>query len=87
MTLRELALPSSVTVVLVVVLPVVLPARVFEMTPVPVGIAYPPTWSAVNCVFAVFRLPPTSISVAVAFNPHAMIAVCVAALVGVRKRY
>jgi len=89
MTLRELALPLSVAVVLVVVLParVPLPAGVFKTTPVPIGIAYPPTRTAVNCVFAVFRLPPTSVPVVVAANPHAMIAVCVAALVAVSKRY
>ena len=89
MTLRELALPLSVAVVLVVVLPVVLALRVgvLKMTPVTVGIANPTTPTAINCVFAIFRLAPTSVPVVVAANPHAMIAVCVAALVAVSKRY
>jgi hypothetical protein len=43
MTLRELALPLSVAVVLVVVPPVLvpLPVSVFIMTPIPIGIAHP----------------------------------------------
>ena len=64
-----------------------LPAGIFKMTPISIGIAYPPTWTAVNFVLAIFRFPPTSVPVVVAANPHAMIAVCVAALVGVSKRH
>jgi hypothetical protein len=71
------------------VLPVAvpLPVGVFKMTPVPVGIANPMTLTAINCVLAIFRLAPTSVSVAIAANPHTMIAVLVAALVGMSKRY
>jgi hypothetical protein len=78
----------SVAVVLVVVLPVVvpLPVGVLIMTPVPIGIANPTTRTAINFVFAIFRLAPTSVPVVVAVNPHAMIAVRVAALVGMSKR-
>ena len=72
-----------------VVLPVVitLPVGVLKMTPVPIGIANPTTRTAINCVLAMFRLAPTSVAVVVAANPHAMIAVRVAALVGMSKRY
>jgi hypothetical protein len=77
----------SVAVVLVVVLPVRVPfpVGVLKMTPVPIGIAYPTTRMAINCVLAIFRLAPTSVPVVVAANPHAVIAVRVAALVGMGK--
>jgi hypothetical protein len=79
----------SVAVVLVVVLSVraPFPVGVLKMTPVPIGIAYPPTRTAVNCALAIFRLAPTSVPVVVAVDPHAMIAVRVAALVGMSKRH
>jgi hypothetical protein len=79
----------SVAVVLVVVLPVVvlLPVGVLKTTPVPIGIANPTTPAAINCVLAIFGLAPTSVPVVVASNPHAVIAVRVAALVGVSQRY
>jgi hypothetical protein len=77
-----------VAVVLVVALPVVVALRVgvLKMTPVTVGIANPTTPTAINCVFAIFRLAPTSVPVVIAPNPHAVITVCVAALVGMSKR-
>jgi len=78
-----------VRVVLVVVLAVVsiLPVGVLKMTPVSIGVANPTARPAVERVPAVFRLAPTSVPVVVALDPHAMIAVRVAALVGMSKRY
>jgi len=71
------------------VLPVVVfpPVGVLKMTPVPIGIANPTTLTTINSVLAIFRLAPTSIPIVVAPNPHAMIAVRVAALVSVSKRH
>ena len=82
-------LSVAVAIVLVVVLPVVVPfpVRVLEMTPVPIGIANPTTLTAIDRVLAIFRLAPTPVSVVVAANPYAMIAVRVTALVGMSKRY
>lgn len=79
----------SIAVVLIVVLPVVvsLPVGVLKMTPVPIGVANPPTSTTINYVLAVFRLSPTSVPVVVAGYPHAMIAVRVTALVGMSKRH
>lgn len=79
----------SVVGVLVVVVPVRVPfpAGVLKMTPIPIGVAYPTARMAINCFLAVFRLAPTFVSVVVAFDAHAMIAVRVAALVGMSERY
>jgi hypothetical protein len=85
---EDVARRLSVAVVVVVVLMVrVLSSLgVLEMTPVAIGIAHPSAWATVNFIPAVFRLAPTSVSVVIALDPHAVIAVCVAALVSVRKR-
>jgi hypothetical protein len=64
-----------------------LPVDVFKTTPVPIGIANPTTLTAINRVLVIFRLAPTPVSVVVAANAHAMIAVRVTALVGMSKRY
>jgi hypothetical protein len=86
--LRGFSNLSIARVILVVVLPVVLPlAVVLKPTPVAIGIASPTTRTTVDCILAVFRLAPTSVSVVVASNRHTMIAVRVAALVGMSKRY
>jgi hypothetical protein len=84
-----LYLSVAVAIVLVVVLPVVvpLPVRVLIMTAVPIGIADPTTRTAINRVLAVFRLTPAFVPVVVAADPHAVIAVRVATLVGMSKRH
>jgi hypothetical protein len=75
-------------VIIVVVLAVVArpPVGVLKMTPVTIGIANPTTFTAIICVLAIFRLAPTSVTVPIAVDAHAMIAVRVAALVGVSER-
>lgn len=73
----------TVTVMVTLTVLVVVPPRVhvFIMTAVPIRIANPPAWRAVDSIFTIFRLPPTSVSIVVAGNAHAMISVRVTALI------
>jgi hypothetical protein len=57
---------------------------VLIVTPVTVPVAHPAAGAIVVVAAGIFRLFPTSIAVAVAFDANAMVTIRVAALVGAR---
>ena len=81
--------PGLSVSVAVAVLPmrIPFPAGVLVMTPVSIGVANPTAWMTINRLLTMFRLAPTIVAIMVASDTDTMVAVRVAALVGVAKRY